>query len=105
MLNLLVISGNYWVPDCDELVTGIEYRNIEQKKIKYTINNNVLQVSLPEPDMQIRIINLNGKIIQTKVCKTNLATINISALNKGCYILKLENNKNNGFISERFIVR
>ena len=105
LLNLIVISGNYWSPKCDELTTGFKYKDLKQNRIKYAINNNWLQISLPEPNMQISIINLNGKLMRTKFSKSNFATINISGLNKACYILKLEDIKNNKFVSDKFIIR
>lgn len=92
MLNLLVISGNYWSPDCSELVTSI-------KKIP---NKNELNVFIEgdnlyfQSDMFIRdafIYDLNGKMLNKVAVNQFSKKINISNLAKGYYILKLTDKK------------
>ncbi len=55
---------------------------------------NIQFDELPEPELQLEIINLSGQVFHTESIKDYKALININQLGKGTYFLKLTAGKN-----------
>ena len=105
MLNLLVISGNYWSPGCNELVTGINDLKKTNPTIQIVVNQDCLIIKNTMQEYKASIIDLNGKILKSFTVNHNNFEINISDLAKSCYVLKLYKQKTKCVYTGKFVVR
>ncbi len=105
MLYLLVISANYWMPDCDELVTGIKQPLQSKNNLELIVNSNILFFKSAQYCNMAFIYDLNGRMLDRILVNSFTKNINISGLTNSCYIIKLTDKAGNYLLSEKFIVR
>ena len=89
LLNLLVISGNYWSPDCDDLVLGFNDLKINNESFTITVLHNVLKVEKNAANVAGIIVDMKGNILKTVFLSKRISKFDLSDLPEGCYILKL----------------
>ncbi len=104
LLNLLVISGNYWSPECDDLLTGIDDVKKKNKSVQIVVKQDFLQIKSEFKESKASIIDFKGRVLKTKFLKSKVSEINLSNLPKACYILYLEV-KNKPEFSQKFVIR
>ncbi len=103
LLNLIVISGNYWSPACDELLTGVQ--DIEKSKewANVIYNQEYLYVHTNLYSLNLVMYDLNGKVLKTMFLNGNQTVVNIADVQKGCYIIQLSNWEKNFFYSKKMV--
>lgn len=104
MLDLLVISGNYWSPGCDELVTAIEPIS-NNNELEIAVNNNMLSFMSDKFCKNAFIYDVNGRIICEVVVNGFKKEIDISNLANGYYVLKLTDEKKRSLSSEKIVIQ
>jgi endo-1,4-beta-D-glucanase Y len=104
MLDLLVISGNYWSPACDELLTGIERQEDNKNQLELIVDGDVLRFKSKQRYQNASIYDLNGKMFCSVKLNGYSGDIDIAALPKGCYFFKISNKSNMVSATSKFIV-
>ncbi len=94
MLALIVISGNYWNPDCDVLHVGDVDKS--DAKMFYAIKqDNYLVVKLfpeaPGSSYKAILYRINGSQSNVFTINNSFHKRDVSSLPGGCYILKIKN--------------
>jgi len=97
LLSMLVISGNYWVPDCD-LMNGIIENKTKNKLIHINLQNQTKQLEVylnqnTQYNMNCHFYNIFGQEINQTKLSSNKEMIDISQWPSGTYILSLQNDK------------
>jgi hypothetical protein len=107
LLSLLTISGNYWVPACDNM-NGIGFHENTQSNLFTLLQNTVhndLELELKTTNkLKLQIIDIQGhSIINDQTQEANYR-LNLNSLPIGIYIIKAqENGSFKSFQTERFI--
>ena len=96
LLSLITISGNYWAPNCNNInISSLKgtkdniwiYPNITKGIIYINFVNN-------NKNTTINIMNINGKLITSKLLEDKFNTIDITSYNNGIYFISIiTNNK------------
>lgn len=90
LLSMIVISGNYWVPDCNTLlndsdISSMIYPNPTEDKISILLENK---------NVNYRIIDVNGKLIKKGDLSENGNIIDFTTFKMGVYFISISaNNK------------
>jgi len=94
-------------PDNNKVVAGTHGRTMftttwdvsgvvaNTDRIKFEIYPNpateILNISVPDKNLKVEILNLNGKIVKEQILRNKKEQIDISNLPKGYYLLKIKN--------------
>lgn len=104
LLYMMVISGNYWSPSA---VLGVETGEFQNKEFDIrTINNERIEIrNLTEKrtNSELKLIDINGKLLVSKKLKNKIEQIDISNLQKGMYFISLKPNNTNTLITQKII--
>ena len=110
LLSMITISGNYWVPGCDNM-NGIGKPNHEKEKL-FDILPNIAKDRIQivfkneNTNADIQIISLDGKIILNNQDRSNIRQLDVSALKTGLYIVSaFDMNTQEQLASEKLIIR
>ena len=97
LLSMLTISGNYWVPNCDDL--GVNEFNFNEANIiiypnstKDLINIKV-ENQLKKDNLSGKIIDIHGKVLMSNIIIKDNKQLDISFLETGIYFISIESNK------------
>ncbi len=109
LLSMLVISGNYWAPPCIPSTGIIRTKSQTGFKVYPTKTKDRIYIEMaPEyihEKTHIKIYNLTGTpVLEQQITGTQKATLNISSLPAGIYILGLFSQKGNLIGSKKVVV-
>ena len=106
LLSLLVVSGNYWAPDCNVLNVS-EITKTKDQIFRVSCMNNHLLIELnaeyQNQNFEASLFHIDGSQSKLFVVNKSSYNLNISDLPKGCYILQLKNKRTQKHQSQKIV--
>ncbi|MDF1547394.1 MAG: glycosyl hydrolase family 8 [Bacteroidales bacterium] len=98
MMSLLILSGNYWAPDCNVLSVG-EIRLEESSGLSIKNATDYLEIEISDKYKtdyyEGFMYSVSGANIMNFIIENKITKIDVSVLTPGCYIVKMRNHSNN----------
>ena len=95
LLSMIVISGNYWTPDCNTILSTNDSILNSKDFVIYpnpTAGNIYLNFLLENRNANYKIIDINGKILIEDHLSQNDSIIDISSFEAGIYFISISTN-------------
>jgi len=90
LLSMIVISGNYWAPDCN--ISENQILKTQNKiHIYQDITNNIIHINLTSNNENLKysIIDINGKTKNEGIILNSFNSINIALYSSGMYFVSV----------------
>jgi len=91
LLSMITISGNYWVPDCDNLDISLIKKEEDNILIYPNRAKDIVHIDfvLNTKNATYTITDINGKLLNKGVLQDTRNTINIASYNSGMYFISV----------------
>ncbi len=91
LLSMITLSGNYWVPSCENMNGLNDYRAPMQ--IIFQLQSNIIQNDISittekSTPLQIRILDIHGRLLRQQELHSTQGLINIQKLKAGTYFIE-----------------
>ena len=96
LLSMIVISGNYWTPECSAILSVNDINTKNENILIYpnpAENNISINILLENKNVNYKITDINGKILKDGNLSQNHNIIDITSFEVGIYFISISTNE------------